>query len=355
MARVDHGGTGGLAHWKDQRGTSSESRGSRQVIAFNPVRDELATAGPDATARIWDARSGRELQRLKCDALVTAVAFDGRGHWLATSDEGGAVCLWDSSSGQKLRCMQQGAPVYSIVFSSSSAVLASVGRDSVANLWRAQSGELLKRFATDEAIENVRFDPDEKVVVTFGADVPTRLWNIQSGAELWKLGPGTDGDAGVIFDAVGKTMVLGQADGELSWWDLASRTLRFSTAKGAMYTRAMAASDNSAYFVTISGDEEARAWEMQSGHLLRRIPYAGELMGVAVSHDGRRFAVLGRDQDDRAIEVAEIRPSDAVAAACEKVERNLSRNEWRQYLGDEPYRLTCPSIPAGEEGETEQE
>jgi hypothetical protein len=37
------------------------------------------------------------------------------------------------------------------------------------------------------------------------------------------------------------------------------------------------------------------------------------------------------------------------------VERNLSRNEWRQYLGDEPYRLTCPSIPAGEEGETEQQ
>ncbi len=79
VARVDHGGTGGLEHWKDQRGTFSESRGSRQVIAFNPVRDELATAGPDATARIWDARSGRELHRLAGAALVTAVAFDGAG------------------------------------------------------------------------------------------------------------------------------------------------------------------------------------------------------------------------------------------------------------------------------------
>ena len=116
----------------------------------------------------------------------------------------------------------------------------------------------------------------------------------------------------------------------------------------------MAASDNAAYFATISADEDARIWETQSGHLLRRIPYAGDLMGVAVSRDGRRFAVLGNDQDDRAIEVDEIRPADVAAAACEKVGRNLTRNEWRQYLGDEPYRPTCPSIRAGEEGETEE-
>src|SRR6185295_8437391 len=132
IARIDHGGTGGLDHWKDQRGTFSECRGSRQVIAFNPVRDELATAGPDTTARISDARSGRELHRLTGDALVTAVAFDAHGGRLATSDESGAVCLWDAGSGQKLRCMQQGAPVYSIVFSRSSAVLASISRDGVA-------------------------------------------------------------------------------------------------------------------------------------------------------------------------------------------------------------------------------
>ncbi len=278
-----------------------------------------------------------------------------QGHALATSDESGAVCLWDSGSGQKLRCMQQGAPVYSIVFSPSSTVLASVSRDGVANLWRAQSGELLKRFTTDRDIESVRLDVAGKVLATFGADVPTRFWNVQSGKELWNLRTGTDGDAGVIFDSTGKTIVLGQTDGELSWWDLASRTLRFSTAKGALYTRAMAASDDSAYFATISGDEDARVWEMQSGRLLRRIPYARDLMGVAVSHDGRRFAVLGNDENDRAIEVAGTRPADAVAAACEKAGRNLTRNEWRQYLGDEPYRLTCPSIPAGEEGETEEQ
>jgi WD40 repeat protein len=358
VARIDHGGTGGLDHWKDKRGAFVDTRASRQVLAFNPVRDEIATAGPDTTARLWDARTGRELQRLNREALVTAVAFDRQGRWLATSDEGGSVCLWDPASGQQLRCMQQGAPVYSIEVSPSSALLATVSSDGVIVVWRADSGQLLTRLVSDAGIERARFDPSEKVLATFGAlftgRLPTRLWSLQTSAELWKVDADADGDAGVAFDATGQTMVLAQANGGLSWWDLATHARKFSTTVGGSYVLAMARTDDAQFLATINGDRELRIWELQSGRMVRRIPYEGDLMGVAVSSDSRRFAVMGQDHEEHVIEIDEIRPADLVAAACGKVGRNLTRNEWRQYLEGEPYRLTCPSLPEGNEEEEEE-
>jgi WD40 repeat protein len=184
------------------------------------------------------------------------------------------------------------------------------------------------------------------MLATFGAGVATRLWNLVTGAELWELPIDADGDAGVVFDAGGKTMIVGQADGELSWWDLNARRLQFTHSMGAVYILAMAAAPGSDDFVTISADQEARAWELQSGRLLKRMPYSGDLMGLAVSADGERFATMGDDGDDRVIEITSIWPADPVAAACAKLTRNLTRNEWRQYLQSEPYRLTCPSIRA---------
>lgn len=36
---------------------------------------------------------------------------------------------------------------------------------------------------------------------------------------------------------------------------------------------------------------------------------------------------------------------DLQAEACRRLTRNLTEDEWRQYLGDEPYRKTCQNLP----------
>lgn len=39
------------------------------------------------------------------------------------------------------------------------------------------------------------------------------------------------------------------------------------------------------------------------------------------------------------------RPEDLVEDACTLLPRNLTQDEWEQYIGDEPYRPTCPNLP----------
>jgi hypothetical protein len=41
-------------------------------------------------------------------------------------------------------------------------------------------------------------------------------------------------------------------------------------------------------------------------------------------------------------------PEVLTAAACDRLRRNLTWEGWHEYLGDEPYRKTCPNLPDGE-------
>src|SRR5262249_20362784 len=40
-----------------------------------------------------------------------------------------------------------------------------------------------------------------------------------------------------------------------------------------------------------------------------------------------------------------VQPADLITEACARAVRNLSLEEWKQYVGDEPYQATCPVAP----------
>ena len=64
---------------------------------------------------------------------------------------------------------------------------------------------------------------------------------------------------------------------------------------------------------------------------------------VGFSPDSRRLAT---SCEDFQVRLWHWRTADLVAAACGRLPRNLTREEWREYLGEEPYRATCPNLPA---------
>jgi WD40 repeat protein len=331
-ARIAHGGT------KDRRA-------SRYVLDFSPSENLLATAGPDATARLWDPASGHELRRFAHDGPVTAVSFAPDGKQLASASEDGSVRLWDVASGRELARLLQGEPVAWIGFSPSGKYLASIGGTS-ARVWMTSSGKELARFELAEgAPEAASFSPDEAFLVTFGEDAPTILWDGQSGREVWRLPPRGRGDAGAIFGADGRVLVIGGTDGTLSWWNLERREPMFSIPQGIDILAVAQSADRRRLATITVPDQEARVVDFDTGRLIKRMPYSGRLTAVSLTPDGRLLASSGWDDwGTGAIEVTRIWPDDPVAAACRKLSRNLTREEWRKYFGDAPYRPTCPEI-----------
>src|SRR6266496_3248733 len=99
---------------------------------------------------------------------------------------------------------------------------------------------------------------------------------------------------------------------------------------------------------TASKDHTARVWETSSGKQIARFTHDESVSAIAFSPDGKYLATASMDG------IARLwlwRSEDLLIEAQARLTRNLTPAEWQQYLGEEPYRKTCPNLP--EEAYTE--
>ena len=110
---------------------------------------------------------------------------------------------------------------------------------------------------------------------------------------------------------------------------------------------AVAFSPDGRYVVSGSGDGTARVWEAVSGREVARMMHGGDVTSVAFSPEGR-YVVSGSDY--KTARVWLWRPEDLIEEACHRLPRNLTLEEWQQYVAAEvPYHATCPDKPIPEE------
>jgi WD40 repeat protein len=101
-------------------------------------------------------------------------------------------------------------------------------------------------------------------------------------------------------------------------------------------------SADSRYLATRAGNNTASVWDLSTGAEVARVRHDGLITDIAFSADGARLITASQD---RSAQVWRWRPHDLIELACARLTRNLTEEEWRRYLGDEPQRKTCPELP----------
>jgi WD40 repeat protein len=246
-----------------QLGPNTFTSGNLRTGAISADGTRVLTGSADHTARLWDAKTGKELQTLRGHAEeVTAVAIAADGTRLVTASQDQTMRLWDAKTGKE--------------------VLAFKG-------------------ATSE-LKSVAFSPDGSRVATGGRDMTVRVWGTKTGVEAFAFRGHTRDVESVAFTGDGKRIVSGSYDGTVKVWD-ATRGYEPRGPTGSnRYDQSVAFSPDGRHLASYRGAGVVLIWDLGTGTLTRTIE-AGkgggvyDFAGAVFSPDGTRMLTYSETAD----------------------------------------------------------
>ncbi len=156
-------------------------RGPVWAAAWAPGGGLLASAGDDATVRVWAPGSNQPARPLETGhGAGYAVAWAQLGQdarFLAAGAQDGAVVVWDTATWQRRAEFggHQGA-VRALAWSPEAQLLASGSEDRTARLWNVRDGTSWELRGHEAPIRAVAWSPDGQLLATASDDATVRIW-----------------------------------------------------------------------------------------------------------------------------------------------------------------------------------
>lgn len=321
-------------------------------LAVSPDGRTLVTSGFDRKLNIWDAATLQLLHSIDTahENSIIRVAFSPDGSSFVSADAAGRLLLWDPTTWTpKFPILQDdnhGAVVIGLAFSPDGKRLATGGFDGFVQVWDVESGTLTGPSipAFEGWALSVLFSPDGSKLIAGGADGTIRVFDAKTGQPIGKPMTGhTNWVTDLVYTPDGSQLVSASADGTIRVWDAATWqpvgapitghnsqvwSLFFDTDKGAPI------------LISLGGDGKIFRWDWEKRQPLGpALQTYRETEEMDIAPGAQRLYVASFISETLVIDTPGV---GWPQAACAIANRNLSVEEWQQYLHEEPYTQTCP-------------
>jgi RNA polymerase sigma factor (sigma-70 family) len=271
-------------------------------VAFSSDGRRILSSSMDATVRLWDVETGKELRRLQGHTdrvdCVTFVPGDDRRALSCAWD--GTVRLWDLDRGRQLQCFhppgRPGIHLTNVIFfrDGKRILVNAVDNDSLL-IMDIETGKVVKEFAQHpDHVPTVALSPDERWVLEGNWDGRLRLWDIASG-KLLRTFSGPDGKIyKVAFSPDGRRALAGALEDHAVYvWDVGTGKELRRFEGHARHVDWVAFSPDGRRALSCGPDQTVRLWHVETGMELRRLfGHTDRVTCVAFSTDGR-YAISG--------------------------------------------------------------
>jgi WD40 repeat protein len=249
--------------------------------AFSPDSKIVVTLSEDSIVRIWDAVTGKELQKFEHTNWVESATFSSDSKKVITVLNDATIWIWDivTGEGKKLQELEHVHPVHSAAFSPDGKKVVTASSDDTVWIWDVAMGKELQKFEHTDSVDSAAFSPNGKIVVTASSDNTAWIWDVATGKELQKV---TEYFGKTTFSPDGKMVImlrLSEANSVL----ICDATMGEELQKlegHANFIRLAQFSPDSQKVVTASFDNTARIWDVATGKELQKLE--GPIMDVSI-------------------------------------------------------------------------
>jgi WD40 repeat protein/DNA-binding SARP family transcriptional activator/serine/threonine protein kinase len=350
---VDHAvkvwdvGIGGDAEWLNL------PPGNYGGIAISPDSARLVASTAEGSIATWDLETlSRGLETNHHSGLVFAIAASPDGSLIASAGFDGTM-VWDAATGElnfsvPLAHGEEHAWMQTVAWSASGDLLATASSAGPVTV-RGRTGETIAVLPEGPraGVYAARFSPDGRLLATSVKQAPGERWDpalhqvsIWDWARQTRVTTIRTSSIGLAFNPAGTLLVTANVEqgyGEV--WDVTGGDKRATLLghSGSVNDAAWDPDPERNWIATASDDATVRLWNAATGvtELVLR-GHQGPVRQVRFSPDGSRLASIGRDG---AVRVWALDLDDLIAIAQDKVTRELTEEECRQYL----HLDACPS------------
>ena len=359
--RVVTGGQSGFVHiWNTE--TAEELHRfdhgyDISTVSFSPDGDYLLIGSGllpriQPVLRLWNVVDQTDVMTATFDANVEHSAFssDGKMFAFVTGLYTDTVYIHETASGAQINTIND-TVFLGIAFSANGRYLATRGYDPVggvsSTIWDVQTGAPV--LPTEEAIELFAFSPDDRYVagvgIMTGGQRMINVWQFPSGEGVAQIPIEWEIDD-LIYSPDGKYLAFSNAyGGHLMVYDTAN-WMALVDISGPGYIFDLTFTLDSRYLAFTNNNYSASMdviiWDMTANRAIERLVHAKPVYQVEFNPNGKQLLTQSGDTD---VFLWRWHPDDLIAEACHRLSHNLTMNEWRLYLGSEPYHATCPELP----------
>ena len=363
----------------------------------------VATASENANVRIVERESGKIIAMLRSPAVINVAEFSPDSRLLAVGAEDGRTVVFDAATGRAVSRAEAVFAVVSVAFSPDSSHVACGHADGSLQVFEAQAGKEILHLTMgsntvmpSDAIRAIEFSPDGFRIIA-GNDSAARVFDLATGREVahQQLQGGVHA---VAFSSRGNLVISADSEGTAALMEVPSGK-EVQQIKGLGRINTVIFSHDGNLFAIgssiprVDGAESGmtRVFDAASGKELASLPQSKPVLRIIFSPDdrwvaaasesqiievfqavdGRKIAQITADQirdvqfagDNSALHILSteatatgqptvvlvenhlLRTEDLIRQGCSRLTRNLTAEEWKSLLDEQPYRKTCPELP----------
>jgi WD40 repeat protein len=350
-------GLGGTAGFGESFRVAPPGSGTMVISAARGTAVTLVGQyGSSAAAQLWDLGTGRRLggplQAGPSGAGWAAISPDAK-LVAAPAYIDGHVTVWSTATGavvERLRPPVDRNTAW-IAFSPDSRLVATgtqrplpgsipVFRGGWTYIWDVRSGRLVASLHQpgDHGISTAIFSQDSRRIISVGDGGSVALWDVARRhlIRAWHTTDAYTVEGDVTAD--GRVVATGGAGGGLiSLWDArrGGALKPAITSSGTVYP---AGFFDGGRRLVVASNGAAQLWDVAGRRLMGSLTMGPGLPGATITPDGR---MLVTTSSDGLLTTWPLAAGRWVADACRIANRQLTRSEWRTYLGGLAYRRVC--------------